>query len=87
VINHLQPIPLAAWVMIRRRPAVSWKIFGVQILLLAAWSYTVDAQRFLGIPVMVVAYPVGIPVAVLYLLGYQRLLLPRLERRWGPRSV
>lgn len=78
IIMHGLPIPVVVLVMIKTRVQVNWKTFVVIVLMLVAWSYTMDAERFLGLEDFFIAYPLGIPLTVVYLLVYQKYLRPRL---------
>ncbi|NMC08563.1 MAG: hypothetical protein GYA24_25365 [Candidatus Lokiarchaeota archaeon] len=78
VVMHGVPIPLVLLVMAEKKIAVDWKKFAVVVILLVAWSYTMDVARFIGMPDFWIAYPLGIPLTVVYLLVYGKWIRPKL---------
>ncbi|MHA1684570.1 MAG: hypothetical protein ACTSUE_26770 [Promethearchaeota archaeon] len=78
VVMHGFPVPLVFVVMEEKKTEVTWKNFAIFTLILVTWSYTIDAERFLGIVDFYIAYPLGIPLTVVYLFIYQKYLLPRI---------
>nr|MDO8115215.1 hypothetical protein [Candidatus Sigynarchaeota archaeon] len=81
VIMHGVPIPLVFLIMAKTKLAIDWKKFVIVTLLLVVWSYTMDGERFIGMPDFWIAYPVGIPLTVVYLYVYNRWIRPILLAR------
>ncbi|MBD3187450.1 hypothetical protein GF325_11515 [Candidatus Bathyarchaeota archaeon] len=81
VIMHGTPIPLTFVVMVEKKPEVDWKMFAIISIMLVSWSYTMDAERFLAIPDFFIAYPLGLPLTVVYLLIYEKYIRPRIKVR------
>ncbi len=78
VVMHGSTIPLVFLVMAEKKIAVDWKKFAVIAIVLVVWSYTMDWERFIKMPDFWIAYPLGIPLTVLYLFVYNKWILPKL---------
>ena len=78
VIMHGTPIPLVFLVIYDKKTVVNWKNFTIIITMLLLWSYIIDGERFIGISLFWIAYPIGIPLTLIYLLIYTKLVRPRL---------
>jgi hypothetical protein len=78
VVMHGLPIPIVFLIMGEKKIAVDWKKFVTIAIILVAWSYTMDIVRFIGMPDFWIAYPLGIPLTVVYLLVYHKWILPKL---------
>jgi hypothetical protein len=50
VVMHGSTIPLVFLIMYEKKIAVEWKKFAIIAIVLVAWSYTIDAVRFIGMP-------------------------------------
>jgi hypothetical protein len=78
VVMHGLPIPIVFLIMAEKGIAIDWKKFATIAIVLVAWSYTMDVARFVGMPDFWIAYPLGIPLTVVYLLVYSKWIRPRL---------
>jgi hypothetical protein len=78
VIMHGTPIPLVFLVIYDKKTEINWKNFTIIIIILLLWSYIIDGERFIGIPLFWIAYPIGIPLSIFYLLIYTKLVRPKL---------
>ncbi|MHA1890895.1 MAG: hypothetical protein ACTSYS_07885 [Promethearchaeota archaeon] len=66
--------------MLDKRPKVNWRHFAVIVLILVVWGYIIDTERFLYIPDFYIAYPLGIPLIVIYLWVYDKYIRDFLNR-------
>ncbi|MHA1370042.1 MAG: hypothetical protein ACTSWN_07415 [Promethearchaeota archaeon] len=87
ILMHGIPIPLVIIVMFEKKMKVNWKYFIITITLLAAWSYTMDAERFIFIADFWIAYPLGIPLTFLYLYLYDKFILPYITRKTRDKNM
>nr|MDO8083653.1 hypothetical protein [Candidatus Sigynarchaeum springense] len=78
VVMHGIPIPLVFLIMAEKKIAVDWKKFAIIAIILVAWSYTMDGYRFILMPDFWIAYPLGIPLTVVYLYVYNKWIRPKL---------
>lgn len=83
LVFHGLPVPLAFLVMVETRQQVNWKHFAIIVVILVAWSYTMDVERFVGILDFWIAYPLGLPLTFVYMVLYQRYLRPLFVKKWG----
>ncbi|MFX0100730.1 MAG: hypothetical protein ACFFCS_14235, partial [Candidatus Hodarchaeota archaeon] len=81
LIMHGLPIPLCFYIMFEKKMHVNWKHFLILVIILVVWSYTMDGERFIGLPDFLIAYPLGIPLTVVYLYIYERFILPWIVKR------
>jgi hypothetical protein len=85
VVMHGLPIPIVFLIMAEKKIAVDWKKFATITILLVVWSYTMDGVRFIGMSDFWIAYPLGIPLTILYLLVYSKWIRPKLLG--GPQGI
>ncbi len=78
VVMHGIPIPLVFLIIGEKKIAVDWKKFAIIAIVLVAWSYTMDVYRFVGMPDFWIAYPLGVPLTVVYLFVYSKWIRPKL---------
>ncbi len=78
VVMHGSPIALVLLIMAEKKIAVDWKKFAIIAIILVAWSYTMDVARFIGMVEFWIAYPLGIPLTVVYLFVYSKWIRPKL---------
>jgi hypothetical protein len=78
VVMHGSTIPLVFLIMGEKKIAVDWKKFAIIAIVLVTWSYTIDIYRFVGMPDFWIAYPLGIPLTVVYLFVYSKWIRPKL---------
>ena len=83
IIMHGLPIALCFLVIAKKGAVtpVNWKRFAGLVCILVAWSYTMDVARFVGMPMFWIAYPLGLPLTVIWLLVYEKVIRPRLPKK------
>jgi len=81
IVMHGLPIVLVFVVIAEKGTAVNWKRFVVLLCILAAWSYTIDVYRFIHISLFWIAYPLGVPLTIIWLYVYGKVIRPRLKIR------
>ncbi|HME51199.1 MAG TPA: hypothetical protein VKM55_03205 [Candidatus Lokiarchaeia archaeon] len=86
VVMHGTPILLVLYIIGNKKIAVDWKKFIVIASVLVIWSYTMDFERFIGLPDFWIAYPVGIPLTVVYMWIYGKWIRPYLIAREKKRA-
>ena len=87
VIMHGTPIPIVLYIIGNKKIKVDWNKFIVIAWVLVTWSYTMDYERFIGMPDFWIAYPVGLPLTVLYFWIYGKWIRPYLITRQNKQAA
>lgn len=86
VVMHGTPIPIVLYNIGNKKITIDPKKFVFIAIVLIIWSYTMDYERFIGLPDFWIAYPVGIPLTVVYLWIYSKWIRPYLIAREQKRA-
>jgi len=87
VVMHGTPVPIVLYIIGNKKIAIDWKKFVLIAIILVTWSYTMDFERFISMPDFWIAYPVGLPLTVVYLWIYGKWIRPYLLTRAKNRAA